>query len=146
MKEGNETVTNCNRLKMIAEDGKMRETDCLCTSDVLRLFQSIPSPKAEPFKMWMANVGSECLDEIADPEKTITRGAEYYREKGYSESWITQRLQIIKMRKELTDEWRARGIEDEKSYAILTSEMTKAWSGFSVAEYKEFKGLKKKVS
>ena len=105
--------------------------------------QSIPSPKAEPFKMWLAQVGSERLDEIADPEQAILRGAEYYRRKGYSEGWINQRLQTIEMRKELTDEWKARGIEQEKDYAILTNEMTKAWSGLSVREYKEFKGLKK---
>lgn len=142
-KEGSELVTFCNRLKMQASDGKMRMTDCLDTKGILRLVQSIPSPKAEPFKMWLAQVGSERLDEIADPEKAILRGAEYYRRKGYSEGWINQRLQTIEMRKELTDEWKARGIEKEKDYAILTNEMTKAWSGLSVREYKEFKGLKK---
>ena len=142
-KEGSELVTNCNRLKMKASDGKMRETDCLDTKGVLRLVQSIPSPKAEPFKMWLANVGSERLDEIADPEKAILRGADFYRAKGYTEGWINQRLQTIEMRKELTDEWKARGIEREKDYAILTNEMTKAWSGMTVKEYKELKGLKK---
>lgn len=141
--EGSELVTNCNRLKMRAYDGKMRETDCLDTKGVLRLVQSIPSPKAEPFKMWLAQVGSERLDEIADPEKAILRGADFYRAKGYTEGWINQRLQTIEMRKELTDEWKARGIEQEKDYAILTNEMTKAWSGLSVKEYKELKGLKK---
>ena len=141
--EGSELVTNCNRLKMPASDGKMRETDCLDTKGVLRLVQSIPSPKAEPFKMWLAQVGSERLDEIADPEKAILRGANFYRAKGYTEGWINQRLQTIEMRKELTDEWKARGIEQEKDYAILTNEMTKAWSGLSVKEYKELKGLKK---
>ena len=141
--EGNETVTNCHGLKMQAADGKMRETDCLDTKGVLRLVQSIPSPKAEPFKMWLAQVGSERLDEIADPEKAIRRGAEFYRAKGYTEGWINQRLQTIEMRKELTDEWRARGIEKDKDYAILTNEMTKAWSGLTVQEYKEVKGLKK---
>ena len=141
--EGNETVTNCNRLKMVAADGKMRLTDVLDTQGVLRLVQSIPSPKAEPFKMWLAKVGSERLDEIADPEKAILRGADYYRAKGYTEGWINQRLQTIEMRKELTDEWKARGIEQEKDYAILTNEMTKAWSGYSVQEYKQIKGLKK---
>ncbi len=141
--EGSELVTNCNRLKMLASDGKMRETDCLDTKGVLRLVQSIPSPKAEPFKMWLAQVGSERLDEIADPEKAILRGADFYRAKGYTEGWINQRLQTIEMRKELTDEWKARGIEQEKDYAILTNEMTKAWSGLSVKEYKELKGLKK---
>lgn len=141
--EGSELVTNCNRLKMPASDGKMRETDCLDTKGVLRLVQSIPSPKAEPFKMWLAQVGSERLDEIADPEKAILRGADFYRAKGYTEGWINQRLQTIEMRKELTDEWKSRGIEQEKDYAILTNEMTKAWSGLSVKEYKKLKGLKK---
>ena len=128
---------------MPAEDGKMRLTDCLDTKGVLRLVQSIPSPKAEPFKMWLAQVGSERLDEIADPEKAIIRGADFYRAKGYTEGWINQRLQTIEMRKELTDEWKARGIERDKDYAILTNEMTKAWSGLTVREYKELKGLKK---
>ena len=141
--EGNETVTNCHALKMQADDGKMRLTDCLDTKGVLRLVQSIPSPKAEPFKMWLAQMGSERLDEIADPEKAILRGADFYRAKGYTDGWINQRLQTIEMRKELTDEWKARGIEREKDYAILTNEMTKAWSGLSVREYKDLKGLKK---
>ena len=141
--EGNETVTSCNALKMLAKDGKNRLTDCLDTKGVLRLVQSIPSPKAEPFKMWLAQVGSERLNEIADPEKAILRGADFYRAKGYTEGWINQRLQTIEIRKELTDEWKARGIEQEKDYAILTNEMTKAWSGLSVKEYKELKGLKK---
>ncbi len=142
-KEGSELLTFCKGLKMRAPDGKMRQTDCLDTKGVLRLVQSIPSPKAEPFKMWLAQVGSERLDEIADPEKAIMRGAEFYRAKGYTEGWINQRLQTIEMRKELTDEWKARGIERDKDYAILTNEMTKAWSGLSVQEYKELKGLKK---
>lgn len=141
--EGNETVTNCNALKMLAPDGKMRKTDCLDTKGVLRLVQSIPSPKAEPFKMWLAQVGSERLDEIADPEKAILRGADFYRAKGYTEGWINQRLRTIEMRKELTDEWKARGIDKENDYAILTNEMTKAWSGLTVQEYKQVKGLKK---
>ena len=141
--EGSELVTNCNRLKLPAADGKMRMTDVLDTKGVLRLVQSIPSPKAEPFKMWLAQVGSERLDEIADPEKAILRGADYYRAKGYTEGWINQRLQTIEMRKELTDEWRARGIQQDKDYAILTNEMTKAWSGLTVQEYKQVKGLKK---
>ena len=142
-KEGSELLTFCKGLKMRAPDGKMRQTDCLDTKGVLRLVQSIPSPKAEPFKMWLAQVGSERLDEIADPEKAIMRGADFYRAKGYTEGWINQRLQTIEMRKELTDEWKARGIEWDKDYAILTNEMTKAWSGLSVQEYKELKGLKK---
>ncbi len=141
--EGNETVTNCHGLKMEAPDGKMRITDVLDTKGVLRLVQSIPSPKAEPFKMWLAQVGSERLEEIADPEKAIIRGADYYRAKGYTEGWINQRLQTIEMRKELTDEWKARGIQQDKDYAILTNEMTKAWSGLTVQEYKQVKGLKK---
>lgn len=141
--EGSELVTNCHRLKLPAQDGKLRETDCLDTKGVLRLVQSIPSPKAEPFKMWLASVGSERLDEIADPEKAILRGADYYRAKGYTEGWINQRLQTIEMRKKLTDEWKERGVKEGKEYAILTDEMTKAWSGLSVKEYKELKGLKK---
>ena len=143
-KEGSELVTNCNRLKMRShKDGKMYYTDCLDTKGILRLVQSIPSPKAEPFKMWLAQVGSERLDEIADPEKAILRGAEFYRAKGYTEGWINQRLQTIEMRKELTDEWKARGIDSSRDYAILTNEMTRAWSGMSVQEYKALKGLKK---
>ena len=141
--EGNETVTNCHALKMIAKDGKNRLTDVVNTKNLLRLVQSIPSPKAEPFKLWLAQVGADRLDEIADPEKAIIRGADFYRAKGYTEGWINQRLQTIEMRKELTDEWKERGIEKEKDYAILTNEMTKAWSGLSVKEYKELKGLKK---
>jgi len=141
--EGSEVVTNCHGLKMQAADGKYYKTDCLDTKGVLRLIQSIPSPKAEPFKMWLAKVGSERLDEIADPEKAILRGADYYRAKGYTEGWINQRLQTIEMRKELTDEWKARGVKEGVEYAILTDEMTKAWSGLSVKEYKELKGLKK---
>ena len=141
--EGNETVTNCHALKMQAADGKMRMTDCLDTKGVLRLVQSIPSSKAEPFKMWLAQVGSERLDEIADPEKAILRGAEFYRAKDYTEGWINQRLQTIEMRKELTDEWKARGVDSSRDYAILTNEMTRAWSGMSVQEYKQYKGLKK---
>lgn len=141
--EGSELVTNCHQLKLPAADGKYYKTDCLNTAGVLRLIQSIPSPKAEPFKVWLAQVGSERLDEIADPEKAIVRGADYYRAKGYTEGWINQRLRSIEMRKELTDEWQARGIEREQDYAILTNEMTKAWSGLSVQEYKQLKDLKK---
>ena len=141
--EGSETVTNCNALKMLAKDGKNRLTDCLDMKGVLRLVQSIPSPKAEPFKMWLAQVGSERLDEIADPEKAILRGADFYRAKGYTEGWINQRLQTIEMRKKLTDEWKERGVKEGVEYAILTDEMTKAWSGMTVKEYKALKGLKK---
>ncbi len=142
-KEGSELVTNCNQLKMQAEDGKMRVTDVLDTKGVLRLIQSIPSKNAEPFKMWLAQIGSERLEEIADPEKAILRGADFYRAKGYTEGWINQRLQSIEMRKKLTDEWQERGVDNEKDYAILTNEMTRAWSGMTVQEYKEFKELKK---
>lgn len=141
--EGSEVSDKIGQLKLLAPDGKMRQTDVLSTKNLLRLIQSIPSPKAEPFKMWLAQVGSDRLDEIADPEKAIVRGAEFYRAKGYTEGWINQRLQTIEMRKELTDEWKARGIGTEKDYAILTNEMTKAWSGLSVKEYKAVKGLKK---
>ena len=141
--EGSELVTICHRLKLLAQDGKLRETDVLNTKGILRLIQSIPSKKAEPFKMWLAQVGSERLDEIADPQKAIDRAVETYRQKGYLEEWITQRMMTIKMRKELTDEWQNRGITQEKDYAILTNEMTKAWSGMSVKEYKHLKGLKK---
>lgn len=136
-------MTKCHGLKMQAADGKYYKTDCMTTQNILRLVQSIPSPKAEPFKMWLAEVGNDRIEEIIDPEKAITRGADYYRAKGYSEGWINQRLQSIEMRKELTDEWRNRGVEQEKDYAILTNEMTRAWSGFTVKEYKQFKGLKK---
>lgn len=135
--------TICTLVKMVGKDGKLREIQAANTSGILRLIQSIPSSKAEPFKLWLAQVGSERLDEIADPEKAILRGADFYRAKGYTENWINQRLQTIEMRKELTDEWKARGIDKEKDYAILTNEMTKAWSGLSVKDYKELKGLKK---
>ncbi len=141
--EGSEVYDKIVQLKLPAPDGKMRETDVLSTKNVLRLIQSIPSPKAEPFKMWLAQVGNDRLEEYADPEKAISRGAEYYRAKGYTDGWINQRLRTIEMRKELTDEWKARGIEKEADFAILTNEMTKAWSGLTVKEYKQKKGLKK---
>ncbi len=141
--EGSELTTNCSQLKLQSADGKYYKQDALNTKDVFRLIQSIPSPKAEPFKMWLAQVGSERLDEIADPQKAIDRAIATYREKGYSEDWITQRMMTIKMRKELTAEWQNKGITQEKDYAILTNEMTKAWLGMSVQEYKAFKGLKK---
>ena len=141
--EGSQLYENIVQLKLPAADGKNYSTDVLSTKNVLRLVQSIPSPKAEPFKVWLAQVGADRLDEIADPEKAIMRGADFYRAKGYTEGWINQRLQTIEMRKELTDEWKSRGIEKEKDYAILTNEMTKAWSGLSVKEYKQKKGLKK---
>lgn len=135
--------TNCPQVEMYTESGKLRKTLAANTKQILRIVQSIPSPKAEPFKVWLAQVGSERLDEIADPEKAFARGADFYRAKGYPEEWITQRMMSIKIRKELTDEWRNRGIEKDKDYAILTDEMTRAWSGLSVREYKDVKGLKK---
>ena len=141
--EGNETVTNCHGLKMRASDGKMRMTDVADTEQLLRLVQSIPSKKAEPFKMWLAQVGSERLDEIADPELAIDRALETYLKKGYSERWINQRLKTIEVRKEYTDELRRHGVSEQKDFAILTNEITKAWSGKSVKDYKAFKGLKK---
>lgn len=141
--EGSEVVTNCHGLKLQAADGKYYTTDVLNTKGILRLIQSIPSPKAEPFKMWLAQVGSERLDEIADPEKAILRGADFYRAKGYSEGWINQRLKAIETRNKLTDEWKERGLTQEKEYAILTNEMTQAWSGMTVKEYKAFKDLRK---
>ena len=141
--EGSEVVTNCHGLKLEAADGKKYLTDVLSTRDILRLIQSIPSPKAEPLKMWLAQVGNDRLEEFADPEKAILRGADFYRAKGYSEQWINQRMISIEMRKELTDEWKARGIEKEAEYAILTNEMTRAWSGMSVRQYKDLKGLTK---
>ena len=141
--EGSEVTTSCSQLKMLAPDGKMRVRDAMTTVGILRLVQSIPSPKAEPFKMWLAEAGNDRLNEIADPEKAFTRGVEYYRAKGYPEGWITQRMMSIKVRKKLTDEWQERGITHEKEYAILTDELTKAWSGLTVREYKSHKGLKK---
>ena len=141
--EGSEVVTNCHGLKLEAADGKKYLTDVLSTRDILRLIQSIPSPKAEPLKMWLAQVGNDRLEEFADPEKAILRGADFYRAKGYSEQWINQRMISIEMRKELTDEWKVRGIEKEAEYAILTNEMTRAWSGMSVRQYKDLKGLTK---
>ena len=135
--------TNCPQVEMIGETGKKRKVLAATTKGVLRLIQSIPSPKAEPFKIWLAQVGAERLDEIADPEKAIQRGTAYYREKGYSDEWINQRLRTIEVRKKLTDEWSARGVETDLEYAILTNDLTKAWSGLSVKDYKALKGLKK---
>ena len=141
--EGNETVTNCHQLKMKASDGKMRKTDCANTEQLLRIIQSIPSKKAEPIKQWLALVGKECLDEIADPELAFERMVRIYRTKGYSEKWIEQRLHAINVRKLLTDEWKRAGIEDCRQYDALTNVLTQAWSGKSVKEYKEYKGLRK---
>ncbi|MBR2878801.1 MAG: hypothetical protein IKB92_06860, partial [Clostridia bacterium] len=141
--EGNETVTNCHGLKMTAADGKNRTTDVVDTTNLLRLIQSIPSPKAEPFKMWLAEVGKERIDETIDPELTIERALETYLKKGYTREWINQRLQAIQVRKELTDEWELRGVQKGIEYAIPTDEITKAWSGMSTKNYKKLKGLKK---
>lgn len=141
--EGNETVTNCHGLKMTASDGKKRLTDVATTEQLLRIIQSIPSKKAEPFKMWLARVGRERIEETIDPEITIDRALETYLKKGYSREWINQRLQAIQVRKELTDEWNNRGIKNGVEYAILTDEITKAWSGMSTRQYKDLKGLKK---
>lgn len=141
--EGNETVTNCHALKMQAADGKMRLTDVADTEQLFRLIQSIPSPKAEPFKMWLAMVGRERIDEIEDPELGIDRLMETYLRKGYSKEWINQRLKSIEVRKELTDEWESRGVQKGQEYAILTDEITKAWSSYTTKQYKNLKNLKK---
>ena len=141
--EGNETVTSCNQLKMTASDGKKRLTDVADTEQLLRIIQSIPSPKAEPFKLWLAQVGRERIEETIDPELTIERALETYLKKGYTREWINQRLQAIQVRKELTDEWDARGVQKGVEYAILTDEISRAWSGMSTRQYKNLKGLKK---
>jgi hypothetical protein len=140
--EGNETVTNCHALKMIAADGKMRTTDVADTEQLFRLIQSIPSPKAEPFKQWLAQVGRERIEEIDDPEIGIERLMETYYRKGYTKEWINQRLKSIEVRKELTDEWENRGVKKGQEFAILTDEITKAWSGFTSKQYKKHKDLK----
>ena len=141
--EGNETVTNCHGLKMTAPDGKKRLTDVADTEQLLRIIQSIPSPKAEPFKLWLAQVGRERIEETIDPELTIERALETYLKKGYTREWINQRLQAIQVRKELTDEWDVRGVQKGVEYAILTDEISRAWSGMSTRQYKNLKGLKK---
>ena len=144
IKEGNKSVTNCNRLKMRSpKDGKYYKTDVADTEQLLRLVQSIPSPKAEPFKLWLAEVGYERLEEAEDPEKSIDRAMEMYLRKGYSKEWVNQRLKSIEIRKDLTDEWDKRGVKKGREYAILTDEITKAWSGLTVKDYKKVKGLKK---
>jgi len=142
-KEGSEVATNCSRLKLLASDGKMRITDVADTESLLRLIQSIPSPKAEPFKLWLAKIGYERIEETEDPELAIDRAMQTYLKKGYSKEWINQRLKTIEVRKELTDEWQERGVREGLEFAILTDEITKAWSGKSVKSYKKFKGLKK---
>ncbi|MBR0091391.1 MAG: hypothetical protein IJP92_06810 [Lachnospiraceae bacterium] len=142
--EGSQLVTNCNQLKMTSpKDGKKYKTDVATTEQLLRLIQSVPSKKAEPFKLWLAQVGRERMEETIDPELTIDRALETYLKKGYSREWINQRLQAIQVRKELTDEWEKRGVQKGVEYAILTDEITKAWSGMSTRQYKKYKGLKK---
>lgn len=143
IKEGNQTVSNCHQLKMEAADGKMRLTDVADTEQLFRLIQSVPSKKAEPFKLWLAQVGRERIDEIENPELGFDRLMETYLKKGYSEKWINQRLKSIEVRKELTDEWEKRGVKKGQEYAILTDEITKAWTGITTKEYKQLKDLKK---
>ena len=142
-KEGSELTTKCSQLKMRSADGKRYNTDVADTEQLLRIIQSIPSPKAEPFKLWLAQVGRERIEETIDPELTIDRALETYLKKGYSREWINQRLQAIQVRKELTDEWDARGVQKGVEYAILTDEIIKAWSGMNTRQYKNLKGLKK---
>ena len=141
--ERSELSTICRQLKLKAPDGKMRLTDVAGMQGIFRIIQSVPSPKAEPFKMWLAEVGKERIDEIIDPELTIDRALESYARKGYSREWINQRLQAIQVRKELTDTWQDHGVKAGNEYAILTNEISKAWSGMTTREYKDFKGLKK---
>ena len=141
--EGNETVTNCNALKLEAADGKMRLTDVADTEQLFRLIQSIPSPKAEPFKLWMAEVASTRIDQLQDPERSIEQAVADYRRLGYSEAWINQRIKSIEVRKELTDEWKCTGVKEGVEYATLTDIITQQWSGFTTKEYKQYKGLKK---
>jgi len=142
-KEGSELTTNCSQLKMQSSDGKFYKTDVADTEQLLRLIQSIPSPNAEPFKVWLAKVGYERIEETEDPELAFDRAMETYLKKGYSKNWINQRLKSIEVRKELTDEWESRGVKKGSEYAILTDEITKAWAGFTTKEYKKFKNLKK---
>ena len=141
--EGNETVTNCHALKMQAADGKMRLTDVADTEQLFRIIQSIPSPKAEPFKQWMAQVASQRLDQMQDPEKSIDQAIADYKRLGYSDAWINQRIKSIEVRKELTDEWKRTGVKEGLEYASLTDIITREWSGFTTKQYKHFKGLKK---
>ena len=141
--EGSELTTNCSQLKMMAPDGKLRMRDVLDTKGILRLIESVPSPKAEPFKMWLAQVGSDRIDEVFDPEIAINRAINYYLKKGYDEVWIEKRIKGILSRKKLTDVWKSGGINEEYEYALLTNEIYKTWSGMKASEYKEFKGLRK---
>lgn len=142
-KEGSEVTTNCSQLKMLAPDGKIRLRDAMVTKDIFRLIESIPSPKAEPMKMWLANLGSERIDEVFDPEIAINRAVNYYRKKGYSDKWIESRLNGILNRNKLTDIWKSRGITQDYEYGILTNEIYKSWSGMKASEYKEYKGIRK---
>ncbi len=139
----NQLLTNCKQLKLKAADGKMRLTDVATVEQLLRIIQSVPSPKAEPFKMWLAQVGAERIDETVDPELAIDRALETYLKKGYSEDWVHQRLLAIRIRNELTEEWEKRGVSKGREYAILTDDISRAWSGLSTREYKDYKGLKK---
>lgn len=143
VKEGNETVTNCNQLKLRAEDGKMRLTDVADTEQLFRIIQSIPSPKAEPFKQWMASVASQRMDQMQDPELSIDQAIIDYKRLGYSDAWINQRIKSIEVRKELTDEWKRTGVKEGLEYASLTDIITREWSGFTTKQYKHYKGLKK---
>ena len=142
-KEGNETVSNCHQLKLEAADGKMRLTDVADTEQLFRLIQSIPSPKAEPFKLWMAEVASTRIDQLQDPERSIEQAVADYHRLGYSEAWINQRIKSIEVRKELTDEWKRTGVKEGVEYATLIDIITQQWSGFTTKEYKQYKGLKK---
>ena len=142
-KEGSEVTTKCSQLKMLAPDGKMRLRDAMITADIFRLIESIPSPKAEPFKMWLASLGSERIDEVFDPEIAIKRAIDYYRKRGYSDKWIETRLKGILSRNKLTDVWKENGITKDYEYGILTNEIYKSWSGMKSSEYKEYKGIRK---
>ena len=143
IREGNETVTNCDTFKLRAKDGKMRNTDMLDMQNLFRLIESVPSPKAEPFKMWLATLGKERVDEVFDPEIAVNRAIDYYRKRGYSDKWISERLNGILNRKKLTDTWKENGIKDNYEYAMLTNEIYKSWSGMKASEYKKLKGLRK---
>ena len=143
IKEGNETVTNCDTFKFKAKDGKMRETDTLDTKGIFRLIESIPSPKAEPFKLWLANLGSERIDEVFDPEIAIKRAIEYYRKRGYDDRWIETRIKATLGRNKLTDVWKSGGITEDFEYGILTNEIYKEWSGMTASEYKSYKRIRK---
>ncbi len=141
LQEGNETVTNCDTFKLKAKDGKMRDTDMLDTKGILRLIESVPSPKAEPFKLWLASLGNDRINEVFNPELAITRAVTYYKNRGYDDAWIEARIKGILNRHKLTDVWKEQGIKEPYEYAILTNEIYNAWSGMTAGEYKKFKGL-----